>query len=223
MEYRFELTGITSLLMHKDDIQECDDLAEWRKDPANKSLSVKGDDRSPPWTWLTYLHHDGEHLAMPAEVIMATLRKAASKMTLKGSTTYKEISQSGLFVPEPTCRFEVAGRRVKLADLLALKSLPFSGHVAGARDLGFELSVRRVRMKGKGSGNVRVRPQFDRWSVSGSIQVSEPAITEQVLRVMFDLAGRRCGFLDWRPSSKTPGPHGMFGSKLTLQKDSAAA
>jgi hypothetical protein len=221
MEYRFELTGITSLLMHRDDIQESDELKAWREAPENKNISVKGDDRSPPWTWLTYLHHDGEHLAIPAEVIMATLRKAGSMMILKNTTTYKSLSQSGLFVPEPFCRLINNGEQVRLKDVMALKDRPFAAHAAGAKDLGFRLSVLRARVSGK--GHVRVRAEFARWAVAGTILVSEPAITDAVLRAMFDLAGRRCGFLDWRPSSKTPGPHGMFGSKLTLLKGAAVA
>jgi len=68
--YRFELTGFMPLLMHADNIEGSDELTEWRKLPANKGLSVPGDDRSPGWTWQTYLYHDGEHVVMPADLVV---------------------------------------------------------------------------------------------------------------------------------------------------------
>ena len=47
MKIRFDLTGITALLMHNDDFESSDLLNAWRKAPANKGISVAGDDRSP--------------------------------------------------------------------------------------------------------------------------------------------------------------------------------
>ena len=51
----FELVGEMPLLMHWDNIEGGDTLKEWRQDPKNKNQSVPGDDRSPSWTWQTYL------------------------------------------------------------------------------------------------------------------------------------------------------------------------
>ena len=48
-QFRYTLTGIAPLLHHKDDVELSDELSAWRLDPANKNLSVKGDDRSPAW------------------------------------------------------------------------------------------------------------------------------------------------------------------------------
>jgi hypothetical protein len=113
------------------------------------------------------------------------------------------------------------GRTVPLAAIKELESLSFAEQAAAVKDLGFSLFVKRASVNGK--KNIRVRPRFEAWSISGTIEVSEPAITDQILRMMFEIAGKRCGFLDWRPSSKTPGHFGMFTSKLTQLKKTAVA
>lgn len=60
--YKFELMGIpgSDLLLHADDIDWADKLGDWRKDPKNRSISRAGDDRSPGFTWIGSLYHDGE-------------------------------------------------------------------------------------------------------------------------------------------------------------------
>ena len=92
MKVAFELTGEMPLLMHSDDVEAADELKEWRKDPANKDLSVAGDDRSPAWTWQTYLYSDGEHVTIPGANLMVNLRTAATQIILKKQKTFKELS-----------------------------------------------------------------------------------------------------------------------------------
>lgn len=216
MDYDFQLNGVMPLLMHADDVLAADDLGAWRKDPKNKSISVPGDDRSPPWTWQTYLYHDGEHLAMPQECLMAALRYGAAKITHKGQTTFKSMSQSGLLIGSDFGEFLCNDEPVSLAKVLAFRDEPFSRHMQGARDLGFDLSVKRAKVGT--AKHVRVRPKFDNWSVRGTIAVNEPAITEGVLVQMFEIAGKLAGLCDWRPSAKSPGPYGMFSAEVRAIK-----
>ena len=83
MRIRFELTGIMPLIMHQDDVEASDLLNEWRKDPSNKNKSVAGDDRSPAWTWQTYLYSDGENVTLPAANLMVAIRQGSTQLILK--------------------------------------------------------------------------------------------------------------------------------------------
>lgn len=214
-QVKFVLFGTTPLLMHRDDVEAADALKEWRMDPANKNISVPGDDRSPPWTWQTYLYTDGEHLAMPSDNLMAALRIAGTQMILKRQKTFKEITQSGLFVSTEFCDFFNNGKKVTCKSITVLRNKLFSEQADGARALGFRLFVKRALLQGK-SKHVRVRARFDDWSVQGTLRVLRPdEIPFDVLKSIFEIAGRG-GLCDWRPSSKTPGPWGMFTAKLTL-------
>ncbi len=47
------------------------------------------------------------------------------------------------------------------------------------------------------------------------MQVIAPELTFKVLEDIFTIAGM-VGLCDWRPGGKTPGPFGMFTSKLKL-------
>lgn len=206
--FQFTLTGFMPLLMHADNIEGSDELQEWRKQPANKGVSVAGDDRSPAWTWQTYCYHDGQHITMPAENVMVALRQAGAQMILKKMKTFKEVTQSGLLISTEACEFRNDGKQIKWADILAMRGKTFAEQSAACKKLGFELFVKRARVGN--SKHVRVRPKFAaaKWSVSGEIQVLKPEITGDILKQLFDLAGK-AGLCDWRPSGKTPGPYGQ--------------
>ncbi len=216
MDVAFELTGVTPLLMHNDDIEAADLLNGWRKDPANNDVSKKGDDRSPGWTWQTYLYSDGEHVGIPSGNLMVNLRTAATKVPLpdgKNGKTCKEISQSGMVVRDEFLAFTFNGKqRLKIADVLKLREKPFAEQAAWAAKEGFRLFAKRARV-GQ-SKHVRVRPRFETWSVRGVLAVTAPAITFELVEEFFEYGGRG-GLCDWRPSSpKSPGPFGMYETKL---------
>lgn len=212
--YAFTLTGFRPMLMHANDVMAQDETRVWQKDSKNRSVSVAGDDRSPAWTWQTYLYHDGEHVAMPQDNIMVALRTAGTKIKLKGMTTFKEMTQSNLFIRETHCEFLVGGGRIPMKDLTSFRDAPFSDHVKLVRDMGFALNVKRASVNGK--GHVRVRPEFSDWAVRGTIEASDPALTDDVLSELFTLAGKYAGLGDWRPSSpRRPGPYGTFHAEVT--------
>lgn len=208
MRYEFTLSGISAFFSHRDDVLASDELAKWRKDPANKSISVAGDDRSPAWTWMTYLYTDGKHICVLADAVMVALRFAGAKMTMKKMETFKAATQSGIVIDQEFLPMLVGGKPIAVADIGKLKTQPFEEQAAAVEKLGFKLDVRRA-VVGK-SKHVRVRPRFDQWSVKGSLSVDEPAITTPVLGQLFEIAGNRSGIGDWRPSSKSAGPYGRF-------------
>jgi len=214
VEYAFTLTGRMPILFHADDVEAADELMRWRKAAENKSVSTPGDDRSPPWTWQTYLYHDGTHLAIPQENIMACLGKAGAMIPQpKGKSTFKAASQSGLVILSEHCEFRSGGKQVAMADIVALSGLSFAEQAAGAKKLGFELLVKRATVGS--SKHVRVRAKFKTWSVNGVIEVLDPIIDGKVLADMFDIGGKKIGLLDWRPGSpKKPGPYGTFRSEI---------
>lgn len=216
MLVNFELTGVTPLLMHADDVDAADEIKAWQKAKENKDASVKGDDRSPPWTWIKYVYTDGNHLALPQENLMATVRAAGAKIAIpssKRSETFKKLSQSGLVTDSEYCRFLSNGKQVPIKDIYKFKDRPFSEHKKAVAEMGFDLSVKRAKV-GQAK-HVRVRARFDHWSVEGTVTVGEPLITFDILREMFDIAGDKVGLCDWRPGSpSSPGPYGRFTSKL---------
>lgn len=214
MEYAFTLTGRMPILFHADDVEAADELMKWRKSAENKSVSVPGDDRSPPWTWQTYLYHDGEHVAVPQENIMAALGKAGAAIPkAKGRGSFKAESQSGLVILSEYCEFRSNGKQVPMSAITALSGLAFAEQAAGAKKLGFELLVKRATV-GQAK-HVRVRAKFRAWSIHGTIEVLDPIIDASTLAEMFDIAGRKVGLLDWRPGSpKKPGPYGTFRSEV---------
>lgn len=207
----FELVGTMPLLMHWDNIEGGDLLKEWRQSPENKNQSVPGDDRSPGWTWQTYLYTDGENVTMPADNIMGALMYGGTQVILKKQKTYKELSQSAILIDAEHCRFTYdSGKVLSMADVLAMKEQPFSKQAELCRKLGFRLFCKRAKIGT--SKHVRVRPRFDSWKVSGELEVSSPDLPFDRLEAIFGYAGR-AGLCDWRPNSpKRPGPYGQFES-----------
>lgn len=210
--FSFRLSGHQPLLLHADDIWSSDELQAWRKDPANKNQSSAGDDRSPPWTWQTYLYHDGEQVVMPSANIMVALRTAGTQLILKGKKTYKELTQSGLLIESEYCRFLCNGTPLSMDKIHEIRSKPFSDQSREAQKMGFSLFAKRAKI-GQ-SKHIRVRPRFDNWSIEGEIVAMTNDISDETLSQIFQIAGN-CGLGDWRPACKTPGNFGMFRSELT--------
>lgn len=210
---KFILKGITPLLMHADDVEAASTLDEWRKSPGNKNVSVPGDDRSPPWTWQTYLYRNEDGMiAMPADNVMVALRQAGAKMTLKRQTTFKAITQSGLLMTDETLEFTNSGEQISAAEFVDARDEKFTDQKKAVEKAGFELLIKRAKVGT--SKHVRVRPMFRSWAVSGVIQIMAQEITFESLQMLFDLAGD-VGLCDWRPGCKTPGRFGMFEASVT--------
>jgi hypothetical protein len=213
MKFQFTLTGISPLLMHADNVENSDMLAAWRKAPENKSLKVAGDDRSPPWSWQTYLITDNTNLCLSVDMLSAALRQAGSMLTLGKRGTMKSVSQSGLFLEPDFMSLTVGDKPISVQSINDIRDLTFAEQSAAVQDLGFSLFVKRATV---GSAkHVRVRARFDEWQVSGTVETLMKELDETSVRDLFRLAGQYKGLGDWRPSApKSPGRFGRFTAEL---------
>ena len=213
--YKIEMTGVTPLLLHKDNIQWGERVKAWSKNPANKPKSVAGDDRTPAWTWLGYCYDANGQIVIDADNIMAMLRDAGKKCPAPtGKGTLKAQTQSGIIVNEIGWPVISTAGVVDYKALMALKEEEdFSKHEEAATAAGFELFVKRAKIGA--SKHVRVRPRFNAWEASGSVIVVDDTITTRVLQNLFTVAGTFVGVGDWRPGSPASGRFGQFTAMVT--------
>jgi len=216
-QYKITMTGTTPLLMHSDSVEWADKLQKYRE--KNKKTGVKGDDRSPPWTWIGYPYFEGGKVGMCTDNISTMMREAAAGIVVPGAKggkkTFKSQSQSGIIVddllwPIITPLGEVASAPVHELEM----ENDFAIHEQRARELGFRLFVKRVRMPGSNRKNVRVRPCFDTWTLIGTLTVLDQQITTEILTEIYSIGGEYKGIGDWRPSSGAPGQYGKFVAKV---------
>jgi hypothetical protein len=214
--YQVTITGKSPLLMHWDNIAWAEYLKRWRETPDNKKKSIAGDDRSPAFSWLGNLYHDGQLVTLPADNLMRCIMEGGAQVPVPGGKngkTFKTQTQSGMMVAEQFPALLVNGSAIPVAPILALKDEEdFDKHLEVAIASGFMLFVKRARI-GQ-SKHVRVRPRFDNWSVEFSINVWDEQITIEALRDIMRFAGNYKGIGDWRPSSRTPGPFGRFDAEI---------
>lgn len=218
-KYRVTLIGESPLLMHRDNIQAGELVRSWCKDPANKKISVAGDDRTPPFTWIGYCYHDEKRLVIDADNLMTMLRDGGKKCPApSGKGSLKSQTQAGIVVNEIGWPVLVDGAEIPWAPVEALYKEPdFEEHDKAVKALGFELFVKRARVGT--SKHVRVRPRLDNWSCSGTITVLDDQLKTEVLQNILTHAGFYCGLCDWRPGSPTaPGQFGRFSAALELIK-----
>lgn len=231
-KYQFKLSGITSLMMHADNINGQDMvksfLAEQKAKKNKGGNTESASDRWPAWTWTTYVYHDGDNVAMPISNLIRSLSEAGKQIG-KGKSNLKETVMTSIIIDgsgpdEEYLDFKCSHpgsselKKVPVSEIekLALdEKATFEDHVKLAKKLGFELDVRRACLN-RNSKVIRVRPKFRNWQVSGTLSVSDDnAISESDLGSLFEIAGNREGLGDWRPSSpKSPGKFGQFRSEV---------
>lgn len=213
--YQITIKGERDLLLHHDNIEFGERVKRWQKDPANRSKSVAGDDRSPAWVWIGCLYHDKKQLVIPADNLMTVLREGAKRVsTGKRGGTFKSQSQSSILINEESWPLLVNGKAVDWSEISALGNCEdFDAHQQLAVKLGFELFVKRAKI---GSAkHVRVRPRFQVWECAGTVTILDDTINRETLEMILSQAGRFAGLGDWRPSSpKSPGPFGTFTATL---------
>lgn len=216
-QYAIEITGLSPLLMHQDNIAFGEKVTAWTKDPANKGLSAAGDDRTPAWTWIGYLYHDGRTVGMPSDNIMTMLREGGAKIIKKGKETFKKATQSGIILDQQQFDLTIDDKKISVEPIRALiGNNDFNLHLDTAESLGFELLVKRAAV-GRAK-HIRVRPMFRKWSLAGSLTVLDEELSglnHKMLQTVFDQAGALCGLGDWRPSSGSSGTFGRFETTVT--------
>lgn len=221
--YRVKLSGANGLIMHSNDLGWREKMEKWGADPENKRSSRPGDDRTPAWRWAGCLYHDSEWVGVPSDNLMTAIREGGAKVPVPGkrSLTYKKQSQSGIVVDQVLWPLVVNGKRISWPSVKELVAeaqqspIEYSEMEARAMALGIELFAKPCKV-GQ-SSHVRVRPRFDRWTAEGSVTVHDDTITEAVLGLIWDAAGRYSGLGDWRPSApKGPGPWGTFTTEIEV-------
>ena len=215
-QYNVTLTGITPLLLHADNFKFREKVKTWIKRPENKSMSVAGDDRSPAFTWIGYCYFNNGKVCMPSDNLMTLFRDAGKKVpTGKKGASFKLLMAAGLLIDQIAWDVETWGedgvvRTVSEKEIMALMNEPdFSKHEEAAEKMGFVLFPKSAKiMKAK---NIRVRPRFNNWRISGTITVLDDSITQDVLDDILRVAGMFVGCGDWRPGSPmSPGSWGKF-------------
>lgn len=212
-QYKITLTGLTPLLMHQDNLIFSESLSKWRKAPENKALSASGDDRSPAWTWIGYIYHDGNTIGVNSDNIMTMLREGGAKvLTGKGKETFKKQTQSGIMLDQQQFDLYVNGQQIGIGPIKAIiGETDFTRHLETAEELGFELLVKRAKI-GQ-SKHIRVRPMFRNWELRGSLTVLDSELSglnKTTLETLLKQSGALCGLCDWRPSSPASGSFGKF-------------
>lgn len=218
MKVRVTLRGTRALLMHQDNVEWTEKTKAWQKNPENKKKSVAGDDRSPAWTWLGSLYHDGKVVTLPSDNIMTMLREGGTGVPVpgaRGSKTFKAQTQSGLVPLDTDWPIYINGESIAVSELLMLEDVDdFDEHVSVVEDHGFSLFVKRAKI-GQ-SKHIRVRPRFEHWVAMGRLAILDDQITPDVLQSILNIGGQLKGIGDWRPSSKTPGMHGTFMGEVEV-------
>jgi hypothetical protein len=221
--YSVQIEGLMPLIMHQDNVDWSGLLKKWQSDPKNKGISQAGDDRSPAWTWIGSLYHDGKTVGIPSDNLMTMMRGGAAMVpTGKRGATFKAQSQSGMLVFEAFWPLVVpkGGKpgTIPVDFLEGLKSeLDFEAHQTAVKAAGFELFVKRAKI-GQ-SKHIRVRPIFAAWAAAGTLKVWDDQITTDVVASILELGGRYKGLGDWRPGCKTPGPFGTFKAEVKEIKE----
>lgn len=217
-ELRVTIEGQTDLLMHADRVTWADMIKAWLAVPANaKASGVKGDDRSPAFTWVGYMwteREDGGNVVIPAEVMLAALSSAGAGLKSNTSRFAKSLKSEACssIVVRNDAPLLVAGKPVDSTPFYALADegeLDFNVYVKAAIKAGFILDVRRAAVGA--NKHVRVRPRFSRWSAVFDLLLTSDNLTLGQIEDLFKMAGSSKGLGDWRPGSpKKPGTHGMF-------------
>lgn len=208
------IRGVTDLLMHADSVAWADRITSWMSVPANaKMAETKGDDRSPGFRWVGCLWADPTTgvVVIPALAVLSMLSAAGAGIKGKGRASLKSVAASGISIVASSPLL-IRGKTIdsrpffKMADAA---QVPFPPYAEAALKAGFILDVRRASVGA--SKHIRVRPRFSDWSAEIRPSVNDPRITIDVLRTLFEEAGKFKGLGDWRPGSpKKPGPHGIF-------------
>jgi hypothetical protein len=211
--YKFEIQGVTPILLHHNNVEERDRIDDLRK---KMKGGKPGDDRSPPESWKGYLYTSEEtgNVCIPSENILACLLGGGSKVKVGGKETLKTHSQRVGF-DRLDYDLLVGGKTITKESVDKIKG-EFGEHSIATRALGFRLHVKPCTVGT--SKHIRVRPQFHNWSVAGTFEIEDDdanVLGLTALRDLFTTCGRLVGLGDWRPGSpKKPGQYGRFTATI---------
>jgi hypothetical protein len=213
-KYNFEIKGLTTLIMHNNNIDERDKIESIRK---KMKGGKPGDDRSPPESWKGYLYlsEDTSNICIPSENLLACLLAGGVKVKCSGKETLKTHSQRVMF-DQQDYDLMVNGKPVPKTAIDKISG-EYTEHYEAVQKLGFKLFAKPCSVGT--TKHIRVRPKFANWSLKGSFEIEPEDSTLLSLTSLNDLfttCGRLAGLGDWRPSApKRPGQYGRFTSTVT--------
>lgn len=222
---QFTIKGTMPLLLHADNVEWSDELSAERSRTQSQREKDghtvrRGDDRDPAWTWMGYMYKslDEKVFTVPNQNLSAAIIIAATRTQKKPRGSYKADAASQIAFDSIDLEFFCDGKQIEVKDIQNLRNEPnFEKHREAAKDLGFKLDMRRAKVGA--SKHVRVRPRFEKWSISGVIRLHPGPIRAikgamdrsdaPTLEDLLNYAGN-VGLGDWRPGSPHPGAFGMF-------------
>lgn len=184
---RVEVTcnGTTPLLMNRMTPETLENIRTKAKKPKSAQTALTPREEAAP---KVYQDSDGNPY-IPTENLLACLIGAGSYVRLDGKRQVSSAKSTTL----PAF--------LSLEEAMLPLSLPNAEGVAA-----WEVDMRPGRNPNGGEAVCLVRPRFDRWSFKVTCLVDTREVSMQLVRQIFDYAGKRIGLGDFRPARK-----GMFG------------
>jgi hypothetical protein len=184
---RVEVTciGTTPLLMNRMTPETLENIRTKAKKPKSASTaSTPREDAAPK----VYQDADGNPY-VPTENLLACLIGAGSYVRLDGK---RQVSSA---------------KSTTLPAFLSLEDTTLPLVVPGTDEVAaWEVDMRPGRNPNGGEAVCLCRPRFDRWSFKVTCLIDTREVSMQLVRGLFEIAGKRIGLGDFRPARK-----GMFG------------
>ncbi len=182
---RVTCKGVTPLIMNKMPLATLLSLGDKTRKKSKVAAALGTPrERAEP---LIYLNRDGDPI-IEAKALYSSLVAAGVYVRLDGKRQLSTKTSTTL----PSF--------MTIEDI-ELPLLDSEGEVAA-----WEPDIQQGRNPNGGEAVCLVRPRFDDWRFSVKILIDQSEISEDAIRRLFDLAGRRCGLYEYRPNRK-----GFFG------------
>ena len=170
MKYKVKISGIAPLLQAKHPTPK--EEQEILKRKSSPKAKVKDLTDKEQFDMHSYKTASGKFM-QPSEMIEAALTKAATSFKLEGKKTYRDIVKGGLIVNP--------------VEIVHDNQKP-------------ELDGRWGRNKSTGGAVWVVRPVFNKWSLSFTIDLlQDERISPEMLKAILDYSGLYIGLGAWRP------------------------
>jgi hypothetical protein len=125
---------------------------------------------------------------------------------------------AGVFVRLDAKRQVSTGKATMLPGLMSLLDFTLPLYEPDTKKAAkWEADVRQGRNPNGGEAVAICRPRFDAWSFQARVIIEEAEIGENLIREIWDKAGKRIGLGDFRPSRK-----GIFGQFVVEKWDRRA-
>jgi hypothetical protein len=180
------IRGVTPLLMNRMDPNTLERLRTKDKAPKTASIGTTKTPREDAEAKV-YLSEEGPYI--PGTMLMACLIEGGKFVRLDGK---RQVS---------TAKSTILPGLMSLLTSAPLLKIPDTDKAAS-----WEADVMQGRNPNGGEAVAICRPRFDAWAFDVTIDIAETEVGENVIRELFDKAGRRCGLGDFRPQRK-----GIFG------------